>query len=82
MWVKWWNGAFMRTACFGVAFLFTGLAGAAEAGLIKEGASRLFSTKVYPVLESKCFPCHGEEKQKSGLLLNSLDRMLLGGEYA
>ncbi len=78
--LKWRTGAWFCSVFFGVAFLLSGLAGGAEAVLDAEEASRLFSTKVYPVLESKCFPCHGEDKQKSDLDLRSLDRVLLGGE--
>ncbi len=39
-----------------------------------------FETKVRPVLAENCFSCHGPEKQKLGLRLDSLEAMLKGGE--
>jgi len=40
----------------------------------------LFNTRVLPVLADNCFGCHGEEKQESGMRLDSLAGMLAGGE--
>ena len=40
----------------------------------------LFETRVRPVLVARCQGCHGEEKQKGGLRLDSLVAMLRGGE--
>ena len=41
-----------------------------------------FATKIYPILKSKCFACHGEntEKIKGELVLNSIENILKGGE--
>ena len=41
-----------------------------------------FVMRVLPVLESKCFPCHGEtsENFKGGLDATSLQGLLKGGE--
>lgn len=35
-----------------------------------------FTDKVLPILQENCFECHGPEKQKSDLRLDSLSRML------
>ena len=45
-----------------------------------EGA-RLFSLKIYPVLNAKCFACHGEDpgNLEGDLNLLSRERMLEGG---
>ncbi len=40
-----------------------------------------FTTKVLPVLQNRCIECHGPEKQKSGLRLDSLEAALKGSEY-
>ena len=39
-----------------------------------------FSKEVLPVLESKCFKCHGEKKAKSKLRLHTLADVLKGGK--
>jgi hypothetical protein len=40
-----------------------------------------FTTKVHPVLEAKCFGCHGEEKDREGELdMRSREGLLKGGE--
>ncbi|MCA9192543.1 MAG: PSD1 domain-containing protein [Planctomycetales bacterium] len=45
-------------------------------------AERLFATVVSPTLEAKCVACHGndEAKLESNLRVDSLERMLLGGD--
>jgi Protein of unknown function (DUF1553)/Protein of unknown function (DUF1549)/Planctomycete cytochrome C len=39
-----------------------------------------FESKVRPVLAERCFRCHGPEKQKAGLRLDSREAMLKGSE--
>jgi len=39
-----------------------------------------FEKEVRPVLADHCYKCHGKEKQKSGLRLDSRDLVLKGGE--
>jgi mono/diheme cytochrome c family protein len=49
-----------------------------------EGSSQealdFFEAKVRPVLASRCYTCHGPEKQKTGLRLDSRASMLKGGD--
>ncbi|MBK5291648.1 MAG: ankyrin repeat domain-containing protein [Acidobacteriia bacterium] len=40
-----------------------------------------FDRDVWPVLESKCFSCHGAEKQLAGLRLDRRQLALRGGDY-
>ncbi len=42
--------------------------------------ARFFEAKVRPLLIETCFKCHGPEKQKSGLRLDSLAAAVAGGE--
>src|SRR5262245_1182806 len=62
-----------------VAFLAT------NAGLTRgetkpdAAAGKFFEDRVRPVLANRCFKCHGAEKQKNGLRLDSLEAMLKGG---
>ncbi len=39
-----------------------------------------FAKDIRPLLEASCFRCHGEEKQKGDLRLDSLEAVLKGGE--
>jgi cytochrome c553 len=41
---------------------------------------KFFETHVRPVLAGRCLKCHGEDKQESGLRLDSRDGLLAGGE--
>jgi cytochrome c551/c552 len=49
-----------------------------EQGLADKVA--FFESKVRPVLVERCVACHGPEKQKAGLRLDSLVGLLRGGE--
>jgi cytochrome c len=39
-----------------------------------------YANDIRPILEASCFRCHGEEKQKWELRLDSLEAVLKGGE--
>jgi hypothetical protein len=39
-----------------------------------------FATDIKPILDKSCIKCHGPEKAKGKLRLDSLDRALKGGE--
>src|SRR5262245_41580522 len=39
-----------------------------------------FNGKVRPLLESRCVSCHGTEKQKGGLRLDSREAAMKGGD--
>jgi uncharacterized membrane protein len=45
-----------------------------------EAAGQFFTEKILPVMEKKCFGCHGEEKQKGDLRMDSLAAILKAGE--
>lgn len=44
------------------------------------GDEAFFESKVRPVLISKCFECHGSEKPKAGLRVDSRESIMAGGE--
>lgn len=44
------------------------------------GGKEVFATVVRPVLQANCIGCHGPEKTKGGLRLDSFDAILKGGE--
>ena len=61
--------------------------GAAAAGLSLSGAARgadakveFFEAKIRPVLAQSCVGCHGAEKQKGGLRLDTREALLAGGK--
>jgi hypothetical protein len=39
-----------------------------------------FDSDIKPIFEKSCFKCHGSEKQKGKLRVDSLDAVLKGGE--
>ncbi|MDB6123958.1 MAG: hypothetical protein JWQ71_2951 [Pedosphaera sp.] len=39
-----------------------------------------YAADIKPMLEKSCFKCHGAEKQKSKLRLDSLDAVIKGGD--
>ena len=50
----------------------------AQAGAVS--APTVFSSAVQPVFARNCVPCHGPEKTKGGLRLDTFEAMLKGGE--
>jgi len=40
-----------------------------------------FRQKVAPILANNCFKCHGPDKQKAGLRLDSREAIVKGSEY-
>lgn len=42
--------------------------------------SEFFETQIRPILANDCIKCHGEEKQKAGLRLDSRSALLEGGD--
>lgn len=58
-------------------FARTGVVRAADAN--PEGV-KLFEAKIRPILAQSCVGCHGEEKQKGGLRLDTRENMLKGGK--
>src|ERR1043166_6968192 len=57
--------------------------GLAMAGPIRaeDTAERHFIQRVKPLLESRCVSCHGPDKAKAGLRLDSREGALKGGEH-
>jgi len=52
-------------------------------GIIPPAAQRdgiTFAADIKPIFEASCVECHGEEKQKAGLRLDSRDGAVKGGE--
>ena len=54
-------------------------AGAAEPPPDATGAE-FFEKRVRPLLAENCYQCHGPEKQRAGLMLNSRGAILKGGD--
>ncbi|XOV92560.1 MAG: DUF1592 domain-containing protein [Bacteroidota bacterium] len=45
-----------------------------------EDLQPVFNESVAPILENSCYSCHGDEKQKGGLQLNTLDPDIIHGK--
>jgi hypothetical protein len=50
------------------------------AGPVSPEQAAFFEARVRPVLAENCFRCHGPQKQMGGLRLDSLPRLLKGGD--
>jgi len=50
------------------------------AGVAPASEDDVFQRSIQPILESHCYECHGAEKQKHGLRLDSREAALAGGE--
>jgi hypothetical protein len=48
---------------------------------VSEAAALDFHKEILPVLERRCFDCHGADKQKSGLRVDSRAALLKGGDF-
>ncbi len=48
---------------------------------VSETAALDFHKEILPVLERRCFDCHGADKQKSGLRVDSRAALLKGGDF-
>lgn len=68
--------------------LIFGVAPLGLAGLVLSGAQNPnpaappvdFASEVLPIFKASCFGCHGEEKQRGGLRMDSLESLLKGGD--
>ncbi|MFO0953998.1 MAG: DUF1553 domain-containing protein [Isosphaeraceae bacterium] len=69
-----------RTALALTFLLFSIAPGAGRAEEPSPDQVRFFETKVRPALAENCFKCHGPQKQRGGLRLDSREAVLAGGE--
>jgi hypothetical protein len=66
-----------RITVLAVAVTFVGLS---ARGADDAAATQFFEAKVRPILANHCFKCHGEEKQRGGLRLDSRTTLISGGD--
>lgn len=79
---------FLKTfAVAGFAMMLTAamvpIAKAEDAGQLPPASKKsnvTYQADIKPMLEPACFKCHGEEKQKSGLRLDSAEAILKGAK--
>ena len=71
-----------RINCLGALLIAAAIwsIAAAEAPHPAVDATNHFNTKIKPLLQSKCISCHGTQKQKANLRLDSLAAILKGGD--
>ena len=62
----------MRRALFQLVVLLVGLASV-------RGENDIYSKQIKPLLQERCYSCHGALKQKSGLRLDTVEAMRKGG---
>jgi mono/diheme cytochrome c family protein len=54
---------------------------ALAAALRAEDDAAFFTKSVQPILQERCYSCHGPEKQKAKLRLDSRESVLAGGKH-
>lgn len=75
------RASFAQASVAWLLFLFTAITpGHPEAAEANAPGIEFFERKVRPVLAENCYSCHGEEKQKGGLRLDSPGFIRTGGE--
>src|SRR5207245_4960820 len=69
------------TVCTAFSLLVLTAAGtAAEENRLPRSQAETFEKSIRPLLSENCFTCHGPEKQKGGLRLDSRAAILTGGD--
>src|SRR6266511_3181288 len=65
-----------------IAFVLTRVAGVSAAPVPTADQLEFFETKIRPLLVERCYECHsqGSNKVKGGLLLDTADGVIKGGE--
>jgi hypothetical protein len=73
------HGFVLLTLLTGLSLGLAAAAGGAEERKPTPEQLRFFETNIRPLLAKQCYKCHGPNKHKSDLRLDSLDGMLKGG---
>ena len=47
---------------------------------VEDSRETFFETRIRPILLGRCLECHGPDKQKNGLRVDSLSALLKGGK--
>ena len=47
---------------------------------VEAAQMRFFETRIRPILAENCYSCHGDERQRAGLRVDSIDGLLRGGD--
>src|SRR3954470_20105831 len=76
---SWFGGFLLAFAVLRVVAGPARAAGEKAAGKQDSAAVTFFETRVRPVLAERCYKCHGPDKQKNGLRVDSLAALLKGG---
>lgn len=74
------QSAITKTIQCALAALFLAAAPLARAEDPAPSDPKFFEAKVYPIFQSRCVSCHGPEKQKGKLRLDTADAIKAGGE--
>jgi hypothetical protein len=70
----------MKTIRLPLGFVATCLLALAPVTSARAAARPDFAKEILPILEKNCFECHGEEKQKGKLRMDSREALLKGGD--
>src|SRR6516164_3947171 len=69
-----------RLLTLGWLLALSGMASGAEGPKSSGPETELFERRIRPILTENCFECHGPQKQRGGLRLDSAEALQKGGD--
>jgi uncharacterized membrane protein len=80
LWTAHEGGSLSRGSNYLTAYMPVSLRRFTSYGAAKPFPGSFYAKQIDPILDSNCIECHGEEKTKGGLRLDSFDRLMKGGK--
>jgi mono/diheme cytochrome c family protein len=74
----------LRPAALFLAVSIASFASAADEGALPPPATKAgvtYATDIRPIFETSCIKCHGAERHRGGIRLDTLEATLAGGEH-
>jgi uncharacterized membrane protein len=79
-WTAHQGGSLARGSNYLTAYMPVSLKRFTSSGATKPFPGSFYAKQIDPILDSNCVECHGEEKTKGGLRMDSFDRLMKGGK--
>ncbi len=80
LWTGHQGGALSHGSNYLTAYMPASLKRFAPSSAVKPFPGSFYAKQIDPILDSNCVECHGEEKTKGGLRMDSFDGLMKGGK--
>lgn len=80
LWTGHQGGSLSHGSNYLTAYMPVSLKRFAPSSAAKPFPGSFYAKQIDPILDSNCVECHGEEKTKGGLRMDSFDRLMKGGK--